>query len=169
MILIDLLGDDKRLVEPATKPAMAEIPKFGMKTNPHALPLIAALIGLFFSGALFPHLTTTTAAPRPLFVDERETVVAAFTALPSRVPELSGWIEDVKAQYVDGDVEAVLADDTEDGQLLKLDGETLQFSRSFFDSDPAAQEGALLEAVLAIHQDVSRTAEQPAEIAVADE
>jgi hypothetical protein len=117
--------------------------------------LAVGLFAVALTGAFFPKAAPDLTESRALFTDENETVVSAFSAIPGKVPELSGWVENVKELYVEGAFPAYLVDgrvSANGARLLRFENDNIYFSRQFFDADPVAQESALLDMVLAFHR-----------------
>lgn len=130
------------------------------------VPITVAVLTLVVTGVVAFRPAVESVQARPLFIDEKESVIVAFSKLPAKRPELAGWIENVKQLYSEGAFPSFLSDRATGSRLLRFENDTIVFSRAFFDADPITQEVALLEMVLAFHQGDPRKHTLPSEVAV---
>jgi hypothetical protein len=89
---------------------------------------------------------------RPLAIEEREAVIALFSALHDRVPELAGWTEETRDVFEEDTLPSSVDMRPWATGLVRYEDETLVFTPRFFEADSAAQENALLEAIVAMNQ-----------------
>ena len=123
------------------------------KKRERRAPLALALFSLFTIAVLYPLLLKwEPASVRPLGIEEREAVVALFTSLSNRVPELSSWAEETREVFEEDALPAFVDGGAKARGLVRYEDDTLWFSPRFFDADSLTQQNALLDAVVAVKQ-----------------
>ena len=111
-----------------------------------------SLLGLL--ALVLPVLSGTSFEPRPLRIEEQETVVAVAERLEARVPELAEWLKDFRISVTRNDFETMVQLRWRKQELVAQTGRALLFSNQFFDADGITQEQALLQLVVTQHSQI---------------
>lgn len=117
-----------------------------------AVFLSVSFLGLI--GLAIPVLSSYWEEPRPLQVEETETVLAVTERLEDRVPKLAEWLKDFRYSVVQNDFEILVRHQWRADELVLQSGRTLVFSDKFFDADTVNQEQALLGILVNIHSQI---------------
>ena len=124
------------------------------KARASRVPLFLAVSALLAIALFYPMLVRRgePQVVRPLGIEEKEAVISLFSALSNRVPELSGWTDETREVFEEDSLPSFVDASTRAAGLVRYEDDTLYFSSRFFEADSAAQENALLEAVVSINQ-----------------
>lgn len=119
--------------------------------------LSVSLLGLIC--LIVPILSAHWSAPRPLQVEEQETVIAVTERLEGRVPKLAEWLKDFRYSVVHNDFELLVRHHWRSQDLVQQSGRTLILSHRFFDADSISQEQALLGILVTLHSQIEPESE----------
>ncbi len=128
------------------------VPRYDLRKRLAVAFLSISILGLI--GLAVPILTNHWDEPRPLQVEETETVLAVAERLEGRVPKLAEWLQDFRYSVVQNDFEIVVRHQWRSQDLVSQSGRTLVFSDKFFDADTVNQEQALLGILVNVHSQI---------------
>lgn len=115
--------------------------------------VFVALFSLSFLGLILlvlPLWNGQSVEPRPLGVEERETLVSVTDRLEARIPELSPWLKDFRYSILHDEFDIAVRQRLLSRDLVTQSGRSIVFSPKFFESDTSAQEQALLQVLVVL-------------------